>query len=213
MPLPNIPVPQFPNVPIGPGVPPMLRNALAAAIGPVTRMLGDALGIFSTQQVQLWGLYDQSGNPALVADSCISVGYAKEWRISTYPLEAGAFQSYNKVETPGDPRLVLAKSGNDGERADFLNTLDTITGSLDLYTVVTPTVSYDSVNVTRYDYSRRADQGAQIIVASIVLEQVRITATQDFTSTKSDSGSSTVNDGTVQYTGPLPNAPDPGDVR
>lgn len=213
MALPNISVPPFPNVPIAPGVPPVLRNALSQALAPVTKLLGDALGISFTQQTQIWGLFDKDGNLVLEADSVLSVGYSKEWRISSYPVEDGAFQSYNKVETPGEPRLVLAKGGNEGARADFLNALDDITASLDLYTVITPTVSYDSVNVVRYDYSRQADKGAQIIIASLALEQVRVTATADFTSTKSDSGSSTVNNGTVQYTGPLPNAPAPGDVR
>ncbi len=199
MPLPFISVPAFPSVPKLPGVPPLVRDALQGVVDRVTSVLADTLGLgFANKPEDQWGIFDDEGTPVLRWDSIVAVDYLKEYRISNYPQEEGGFQSYNKVELPSEPRLTLTRGGTENERAQFLNDLTRVCASLELFTVVTPEVIYSSVNFTHFDYRRDGDRGAGLITATVHLEEVRLTATSEFTSTKTAAGQSTVNDGTVQ---------------
>ena len=63
--------------------------------------LDGLLGLFDTQ----WGIFDQSGDPVITADTIVEVGYRREYRISDFPVEEGSFASYNKVQTPYDVRV------------------------------------------------------------------------------------------------------------
>ena len=70
MPMPNIPVPQFPDVPSLPGVPSLLRNPLEDPVRLATQVLtGDVLGILNDLLRPIWGIFDQSGRPMAVADT------------------------------------------------------------------------------------------------------------------------------------------------
>lgn len=185
----------FPNVPKVPGVPPLIRGPLytAIAIPLLTRDLvrADAGGPV------LWGIF-QNGQPVVFADSAIALDYKQDWDLLTYPIEEGAFQTYNKVQVPFDTRVRLATGGSQADRQDFLDSIAAIAGTLELYDVVTPEVTYQNVNVRHYDYKRTGSQGAGLITVDIWLEQIRQTATAAFTNTRSPAGADAVNNGTVQ---------------
>ena len=51
-----------------------------------------------------WGLY-QGGAPVIIAETVTAVDYRKEYTISDYPVEEGGFESFDKVELPGDFHL------------------------------------------------------------------------------------------------------------
>lgn len=212
MPFPIVTVPRYPDVPRASGVPPVLRN-IAAVANPIIILAADAvqlLGIFSAQ----WGIFDQGGQPVAIADSVLGVDFRKEFRISNYPQEPGAFQSYNKVETPYDAKVTLA-CGDAGSlfsfpgsqvarRTAFLSAIDAAVASLDLYAVITPEFTYESANLIHYDYRRSARGGASLLEVDIWLEEVRVTATADFTNTASPAGANPANGGAVQPTAPTP---------
>src|SRR5579875_727912 len=106
MPLPNLSVPQYPDVPQAPGVPPVLRqvgqvaNAVTLLTADASEVL-QALGVLPGPQ---WGIFDQTGQPVIVGDSVVGVDYRKEYRAADYPVEGGSFANYNKVELPFDIR-------------------------------------------------------------------------------------------------------------
>lgn len=127
----------------------------------------------------LWGIYDQDGNPIISVDSASDVEadsvaafeYARDYRISNYPQEQGAFESYNKVQVPF--RAIVSFFVG-AARFNFLANIEQAVASLDLYAVFTPEWSYPNANLTHYSYSRDVRQGATLLRIDVWLEEVRI---------------------------------------
>lgn len=183
----------FPNVPSLVGVPPLARNAKVPTTA--RAVLGFAQGtlwrIF--QQETEWGIFDESGNPVIetsafsgVVEAIVqaaglgggtlstdSVELVGEARVSDFPIEQGGFASYNKVTIPTMPTVRLTVGGSESTRAEFLAWLEGAVVSTDLYTVVTPEITYDRVTVEKYDYSRTSSKGAKLIIANVVLREIR----------------------------------------
>lgn len=184
IPFPNVPkLPGVPALPRSPNFPPLLRAGLGLVQGMLWRIF----------QVQTrWGIWDSKGKPlgdpskftgliggALEAaglDSTLSTGsvdYSKETRVSDFPIEGGAFASYNKVETPASPQVVLCMQGSEKNRRTFLEAIDKACKSTDLYSVVTPEVTYINYTVERYNYARHNAKGATLLIVEITLKEVR----------------------------------------
>lgn len=197
MPMPIIVVPLYPNVPDVPGVPPLLRNPLGAISNIVLSALG-SLGEILLPQALQWGIYDTSGSPVLIVSSVIALDYRKDFRISDYPIEQGAFVSYNKVETPTEIRLIVTRDGSQTDRSDFLAQLRGLQGDLNLYNVVMPEQVYSGFNVEHVDYRRTAQNGVSLLTVAISLVQIRMTGATQFTNSQQPSGADNVNGGTVQ---------------
>lgn len=204
----------YPNVPNSPGVPPVNRapNAPSDGFVPInpnavtTQTLApgfkDVGQLNSIQVVQYaWGIYDQSNTAVIVPDSFVSFEYSKEYRISNYPLEQGAFQSYNKVEAPYMSRVSMTKGGSNGDRSAFMDTLDAIAASTDLYNIITPEKTYINANITHVEYRRTSQNGRTLITAEITLEQVRTSATVALSNSKAPAASGLHDNGAVQ---PIP---------
>lgn len=205
MPITPIVVPAFPNVPFVLGVPALLRDILNLPANPPLGPFVDGPGVTSNQFGPTWGIYDADGGLAIDPDSVIAVEYRNDHRISDYPVEEGGFESYNKVTVPYDVRVTMTKGGTDSDRAAFLADCEALAATLDLFTVVTPEVSYADLNPTHFDLSRKRERGATLLTVEMWFEQVRNTATATYTSTKTASGASTLNNGTVIPTAPTAN--------
>lgn len=186
-----------------PGVPTLLE---AVVFNLPTLLTSDTLttnvlgSFFSFAGQSQWGIFDDQGNQVVQPDSCISMEHpGKEHLISDYPVEQGAFESYDKVETPREITVRMAKGGSLLDRQQFLQSIEAIAGDLNFYTVVTPEVSYPSMNVSKApDYSRRSDKGAGLITVDIHMMEIRVTATQGFENVQSPPSADPVNGGTVQ---------------
>lgn len=126
-----------------------------------------------------WGIY-LDGAIALAVDSVVMFEYQREWTLSDYPLEKGAFETYNKVAKPFDTRLRVVKGGSVSDRQSFLDKLEEIAASLDLYDVITPEANYLSVNIEKLGMTRTADKGVSLLTVDIGLRQVRVTAVAAF---------------------------------
>lgn len=197
MPLPTLTIPLFPDVPNLPGVPPLLRSAFQTA-STVVQLSRDLISSLSALPTQKWGIFTSFGLPAIFGDSIKSVEQSQEFRVSDYPQEQGAFQSYNKVQTPFEPRVSITKGGTDNERAQFLSSVVRALASTDLYAVVTPEAIYPSVTLVRYDYQRTSQNGATLLTVNIWLRQVRVTGATAFSATAAPNGASVQNIGAVQ---------------
>jgi hypothetical protein len=200
MALPVISVPRYPNVPKAPGVPPVQRALQVAETAII--LAADAVSLLSLFAGPKWGIFDKSGNPVIVGDSVKSIAVKKGYRIADYPIEAGSFASYNKVEAPFDAQCVFTKAGGDGERAVFLATVQDAVASLNLFSVVMPEFTFASANLTSYEIEREARNGASLLTVAIGVEEVRITATSTFTSTQTPSGATPASGATVQAAPP-----------
>lgn len=198
MALPFVNVPLFPDVPDVPGVPPVLRgissavqafSSLAASVDQLAAAFGLSLD---------WGIYTAFGTPAVTADNVMAVEVDQEYAVSDFPLEQGAFSTYNKVRKPKQYRVVLTRGGSDSDRASFLRAVDAACASMSLFIVSTPEVMYPSVTLERYNYRRESKNGATLLTVEISALEVRLTAVDQFTNTQAPGGASAVNTGAVQ---------------
>ena len=220
-----IPFPDIPNVlgvpalPRSPNFPPILRTGLGIVQGILWR----------TAQVDTrWGVYDSNGNalgdPATITGfiggaldsigigsmvSTNSVDFFKETRISDFPVEAGGFATYNKVETPASPTVTLCVTGSEANRRSFLIAIDEACASVELYSVVTPEITYQGYSIERYNYQRRSSNGITLLTVEIVLKEIRqvaalytIASVGDIVSPKNAGATPQVDGGKVQATTP-----------
>lgn len=197
----------YPDVPDAPGVPPVLRQSGGNLAVDVALLTADVLiglsGLFLSQ----WGIFDASGAPAFIGDAVLGVDFRDEARVSDFPLEAGAFASYNKVDVPFDVRVTFAISADLATRAGFLADLRAAKQSLDLFTVMTPEAVYPSANIVHYDYRRQTRGAVSRIDVDVWLQEIRITAAAQFSNSQDPAAADPVDGGTVTPT-PSNDTPD-----
>lgn len=171
-------IPPYPNVPNVLGVPELIRKAapVTDAIGYINHIDNALERMLAIAAVETWGVFDKNGDDALSPDSFVGIEYRNGSRLADYPMEQGAFETYNKVANPFDACVVMAMGGTVETRNDFLTTIEALCASLDLFTITTPEKSYPSVNLERFDYRREQRNGSHMIVVSLYFREVRITA-------------------------------------
>lgn len=183
---------------------PSLLNQVGIATSNIRLVVADALRIFQLFASPTWGIYNADGSLAILPDSVVSVEYRREWVVSNYPKEAGSFQSYNKVQLPFENRVRLSKGGEVFEKQSFLETIEQMAGSLNLYDIVTPERTYYNCNITGIGQVRDATSGAGLMLVDIDLLEIRTSASSIFSNTKSPMSADPVVVGTVQPQSPLP---------
>lgn len=219
MAMPVIPMPPYPNVPRTAGVPTVAREP-GFSFGTVGLLLADVaqvVGLFSGPK---WGLYDSGGNPVIVSNSLdipsglgitsallgggtppvVGLEFAQDNAISSAPQEQGAFVSYNKVSQPFRARIGFVQAGTEANRTAFVQSVRAAQASLELYTLVMPEFTFQSVNVIHHDFRRSQRHGVTMLVIDVWVEQVRVVGTSQFssTTTASPSGANPANVGAVQ---------------
>lgn len=159
-----------------PGLPALPSGIIISA---VQLLSVDALSFLGAQDSAQWGLF-QDGIPVVVSDNVMSFDFRQDYRISDYPVEQGAFESYNKVATPFDIRLQFSTGGSVAKRQSLIASVDAIIGSTDLFDAVTPEKVYPSVNPVHQSIRRTSHQGAGLVIVDVYCRQVRVTAAQQF---------------------------------
>lgn len=183
----------MPNIPNVPGVP-ALRSYLPSAVELLTTSLVSfLLGSVSPA----WGIF-LDGAPAFDFESTVKFDFGKDWMISDYPVEAGSFQSYDKVEEPFDVRVTMTSAGDPIARQQFLQEVLTAAATLNLYDVVTPDAVFQNCNIRHVDYQQRSDSGVGLIIMNIYLIQIRQSASTTFQNTQQPGEAGQRGSGNVQ---------------
>lgn len=203
--LPSLPalssVPAIPGLPGLPGLP-----TLSA-----TTQLQDVY-VVGKRIKPTWGIYLADTETLLVKpDTILSIDYRRDWRLADYPIENGAFETYNKVPVPFDVKVRMTKGSlkplpgasvdpavSDFGRRDFLKALEAAAESLALYDVRTPDAGYYGVNIVSVDYRREASNGASLLTVEVGLREVRLTAVSTNVNVKEPAGAVPISSGTVQ---------------
>ena len=146
---------------------------MSGAIGNALLLVRDAASILSIFGPPQWGLFDQYGNPLLAVDSVADIDYSRDYDLSYYPQEQGAFENYNKVQKPYQAKLGFFINQS---RFVFLQSIEAIAASLEPVVVLTPEIVYASANVTHYGYRRESRHGVSLIRVEVWVEEVRVTA-------------------------------------
>lgn len=164
------------------------------------------------QAANRWGVF-QNGAPVVICDSVQDLSYRREWAVSDFPVEGGAFMSYDKVALPFDIRIRF-NAGSAAARAALLASLNAIAPTTRTYDVVTPDAIYNSVTVSHMDYHRAANKGLGLLSIEVwflwVNQQSSLANAPG--NTASPSGASPAPGGTVQPTPPHTPTPTPQTV-
>lgn len=136
------------------GIPPLLGGLLPVALPPL--VTSDQIGFLPSFAGPQWGIF-LGGAPVVPADNVVSMDARQEWVIADYPIEQGAFESYDKVKRPFDVRFRLSTGGSVAARAAMIAAIKAIAGDFNLYMFVSPEDTWENVNVSHFDYNRRAE--------------------------------------------------------
>jgi len=181
------------------------------------KLTSDSVTVSSNQQIYRYGLF-LDGVLALEPDSFIGYGFSNNSLVPQYPQENGAFQSYNKVDTPFNLRIRVAKGGSTTDVANFIDTAEALVkaSNLNLYSVITPERTYNSVTIVKISHDHKPDSGANMVTMDIEFLEIRNSATAQYTNTASPTASGSLSNtasaassdkkvtGTVQAATPTP---------
>lgn len=203
---------QFPNVPQAPGVPQVARSPLFPNTTPPALGTALALGrlVLALTRDSGWGIFQDftqeiaanrarddkrraEGLPlmltihgddaVLVPDSFTDFGFRQEWSVTTAPTELGGFAAYNKVNNPFEAQVRVTKGGSLRDRTNFIQKLDEIARSLNLYKIVTPEKTYLGCNISRYEVTRKGAGGAYFLAeVDVFFTEIR-SVTSEYTNT------------------------------
>lgn len=157
-------------------------------------MIQRAVGQAKTNIPSVSGLFDpqDSGWAICKADDLsdaitfsvfMNMDVTSEKKITQSPTEEGGFVSYNKTSSPAVIGLQVAIQGTHDEIMEALTGLELLAEGTDLITLITPDNVYDGYNVVKFQYSRKVEDGLDIVYCDIGLEEVRQVESQ-YTNTK-----------------------------
>jgi hypothetical protein len=166
----------FPNLP---GIPPLQAGTVATSVAVTTVLSSPLVDNLLNSLKPSWGIYSNDGKTKVIKpDTFLSIDYNTESNLPMFPLEKGAFDTYNKVATPYTATVRVSKGstlGFGGATSDlkgFLDTLESIQGDTNLYAIVTPDATYLDANMKGYTYKREMNNGAVMILANLNFVQV-----------------------------------------
>jgi hypothetical protein len=145
----------------------------------------------------IWGIF-LNGIPVLIPDSFVSFDFRQDYNLPTYPLEKGAFQTYNKVQLPAEIRVRMSAGGTIANRSIFEQEVDQVMRTTELYDVVTPEKVYLGYNFHHKDISRTNLNGVGLLVFDLWLQQIGDTVTTTFSSTMQPGDAGTQAAGNIQ---------------
>lgn len=160
-----------PNIPVAPGVPPLSRSTAAPSDSGIELLNSNA--VQDQRSGKAWGVF-LDGQQVVTPDTFVSVDFRQGWALADYPVENGAFESYNKVDMPFDVRVRFASGGSEENRQKLIKQVTDIAEDLKFYDVVTPEVIYHNCNIQHYDYRRTSSNGVGLIVLELWLLEIRV---------------------------------------
>lgn len=136
---------------------------------------------------------------SLFPDSLVfEVGFSSPTNIAQARIEGGSFVSYNKTLGPRQIRIGMSFSGSSRSKADQLSRLDNLRKSTTLVSVRMPSYSFQNMNIVDVMGDRSAQQGADLLVVNVILQEARIEAQTVIVQTKNGTTASEVDTGSKQ---------------
>lgn len=167
---------------------------------------GSILSIVNSTLSPGYGIYYATTQPgslrvvnskALSGISVFSVEPSSSAVISNAPIEKGSYSSYNKVQRPGELRMVFTFEGWTGfsgaipnltnftlnSRSDILAELEEMKNSTNTYDIETPDTVYTTYDLVGYDYKVSAKDGVTLLTVNALFQDVMDVAEVTLTST------------------------------
>lgn len=189
----------FPSVPIAEGVPNLARSAysLAQKTGATGRVMGLTGGLAGTflghylnaMLAPTYALLNQKDEKVITPDGPVEFEMKGDASVSTYPVELGGFQSYNKVVNPEDFSLSLLCSGHGPmSHKDFLTACSELKNGASVIKLVTPKYVYPYVTCTGMSHQTTARNGVTLLKVNLTFKEVPCRASTSYPNAKTDSG-------------------------
>ena len=223
MAFPTVTLPSVWDIPVAVGVPALLGQSIGAGVdaSASTALAGVVESYITNQAAKQWGIFGAGNKQLLTSGRVMGIEYENSYVVSDAPLEGGAFASYNKVKIPYTARVIMvcdgSETGSDGllsaimklipnlsgatgqhVRASFISTLEALVADTKLYSVVTPEFTAVSANIIGYRWRRESRGGVTMLMAEIMIREIRNTGTAAYTNTAQPQGEAAVQNGTVQ---------------
>ena len=179
MPIPTVPkgLPTVPNVP---GVPPLDRLGDKSALLEPANVFSSSIqkvpylrGILQAASAEKWGVFNKGGDQVIVSESFSELSFNGPAKIARFYVEKGTFANYNKVIDPDETTVVLIKTGTYYELGTYIDEVEKLRQSVELYDIVTPERSLTNVNLESFDYSRRRSEGVNLIQFNLHFIEIR----------------------------------------
>ena len=159
---------------------------------------------------QEWTIMSEGGGQLVQFTSMIDIDILNEGQALSYPVEEGAFMTYNKVQSPLDIRVTLAKMGLPFEFADILKTLDKYQEEALKLMIVTPSAFFDSMTLQSYGHRHEQRRNANMLTVDLHIVEVREVQSQttsvEVSSPKNPTSSGAKNAGKKQAQNPNSNS-------
>jgi hypothetical protein len=127
----------------------------------------------------VWGIFSDTNKLLLQPDNILSVKDDEKTKVSNFPVEEGAFASYNKVKEPFNVKVMMTKGGTSKEIEDFLSTVRILKNRTSkLVSVVTPEDVFLSATLEGFDYSRETGKGQNLIHVNCHFLEIRQVSTK-----------------------------------
>ena len=124
-----------------------------------------------------WALCREDGS-VIELESVLRVDVDSSNQVMQAPVEQGAFAMYNKAVGPTTVDLQVAIKGDVAKRAELTKLLLDLSGTTELLTLITPEMEFSGYNLESAQYSRKIDDGVDIIYFDLGLIEVRQVAAQ-----------------------------------
>ncbi len=132
-----------------------------------------------------WGLFStDTGVPIFPKCLYFEVSLQEQGQITDAPVEDGSFVSYNKVDAPAQYVLGMSLGPVSAQQSTDLALLRQMRSSTDLYYVHMPNFISPAVNVVGLSIRRTTQSGADLLLVSVMLREVRTFATATLTTKK-----------------------------
>lgn len=171
-------MPTFPDVPNSAGVPSVPRNPLSPAqvVGPPKP--AKVPGVVDASKLRPWSIKDATGKLALAPDNIVEVHFGEKSKVSDFPVEKGAFTTYNKAHHPIAIKITMSVGSKLADRNTFLNALINLKRSTNLVNITIPEGVFKDYTLESYDFSRTEKKGQNMIIASCHFVNVVQTTSQ-----------------------------------
>ena len=97
----------------------------------------------------------------------------KESKVTSMPVENGSFVSYNIIQAPKELNCMISKRGFVPDLMKFVDALMSYVDSTNLVTIVTPEYEFTNMKITKFNYTRSADNGVDVIYAELSCVEIR----------------------------------------
>lgn len=146
-------------------------NQLGMVAGGSNSLFQAIINSAATSALNFLGQAGGSGSKTVLSTNAFEM--SADTKISDFQVERGSFANYNKVVLSREPTVTLVLGGSSSDRTAFLAQIEQARQSTNLYSVVTPEVTYFNYSVERYSLIRRAERGATLLAVELTLREIR----------------------------------------